>query len=145
MYSLIKKRTINEIIASRKSKRSKREQMFFHPPVQSELAPEFKMDLFVKKTSFNGEDKLLLLQHLEKKYRLRFDQSFNFALINWLIVKEKKILDKYYDSSKKSYYLLRGHLSVCEKVGNTDHLLRETQDSDSKAIHRYEESYSVEG
>ena len=85
---------------------------------------EFKMESFLKKTSFNNEDKFILLRYLEKKYRIRFDNSFNATLMNWVVIKEKKLLDKHYDSTKKSYYLLKGHISVCERVATGGNFLR---------------------
>jgi hypothetical protein len=36
--------------------------------------------------------------------------------MNWITTREKKIIDKHFDSSKKSYFLLRGRISICERV-----------------------------
>lgn len=67
--------------------------------------------------------------------------------MNWVIAKEKKVIDKNYDSTKKSYYLLKGHMSICERVATGGNFLRETQTSDNegKLVKRYEQTSSFDG
>lgn len=74
------------------------------------------MDQFLKKTVFNSEDKYLLLRYLEKKYRIYFAQIFSPNQLTWIFAREKKIIDRHYDSSKKSFYLLRGTLIISHRV-----------------------------
>lgn len=48
--------------------------------------------------------------------------------MSWICQKEKAVIDKHYDSKKKSYFVLRGHVSVCERGGG----LRDTCRSDDR-------------
>lgn len=92
------------------------------------------MEAFLKKSVYNNEDKLLLLRHLEKKYRLRFDPAFANLPISWVTVREKRVIDKHFDSQRKSIFLLKGRIAVCEKA------MRESEEG----VKRYEEVLSVE-
>lgn len=91
----------------------------------------------------------MLLRYIEKKCRLRFDHAFSNAPINWVIVREKRIIERHFDSTKKSYYLLRGKISVCEKVHgggglrDTHSSLRESNEGEK--VKKYEEIASIEG
>ena len=41
--------------------------------------------------------------------------NFTPNKFNWIIEKDKKIIDKFYDSSKRSYFLVKGKISLCER------------------------------
>lgn len=87
------------------------------------------MEVFLKKTVYNHEDKFLLLRHLEKRYRIRFLQSFNGTPMQWLHIKERQVIDKNFDPLRRSYYLLKGRIAICQCVQHEQ--LRETSASET--------------
>ena len=35
----------------------------------------------------------------------------------WVMERDKKIIDRFYDSAKRSYFIVRGKISICERGG----------------------------
>jgi hypothetical protein len=147
MQSLMKKRTISEIIARRQSQRTPKDSRQPHPHAlaasQLDTANEFRMEAFLKKSNYNNEDKFLLLRYIEKRERLRFDPAFTNVPMHWLQAREKQVIDKHFDSTRKSYFLLRGRIAVCQRCPCD---LRETSASEKEGRtgRKYEEVGSAE-
>jgi hypothetical protein len=102
------------------------------------------MEFFLKKAVYNHEDKFLLLRHLEKMYRVRFLQGFSRTPMQWLQIRERQVIDKNFDPSRRSYFLLKGRIAVCQRVHHEQ--LRETSasEAETKVTRKYEEVASVE-
>jgi hypothetical protein len=102
-------------MASRTTHRVK--QCFVAKTTGLETPVENKIDSLIKKSMFKTEDRITLIRYVEKKYRIRFGLDFIPNRFSIVQEKEKKIIDKHYDSSKRSYYVVKGKVSVCKKGG----------------------------
>jgi hypothetical protein len=67
------------------------------------------------KEQLDNEDRTALLEHIERKHRIIFTPKFPSSQIKWVVVKGSTIIDRNYDCSKKSFYLVRGTIKIYER------------------------------
>ena len=120
MNPVLKSRTLTEILASRTKNTNKNRKAKTHQPTIVESHHEWKLETFAKKGNYNNEDKIALIRFIEKKYRVRFGLPFVAKCFNWVVETGRAVIDRHYDSTKRSLFLVRGKVALCKKA----HLLR---------------------
>lgn len=76
--------------------------------MQTEEGQESKMESILKKGEFGLEDRVEMIRHIEKKCRVYFSQLLTTTVFEVVALKERKMIEREYDPSKRSYFLFSG-------------------------------------
>ena len=76
------------------------------------------MESILKKGEFSLEDRLEMVRHIEKKCRVYFSELLATSAFEVVALKERKMIEREYEPSKRSYYLFSGRavMTACESV-----------------------------